>query len=294
MSQPSLPEYLTTRELAALLRITERKVYDLVASETVPCSRATGKLLFPRDAVQAWLARARSGPDPSTPLPGVVLGSHDPLLEWSLRESRCGLATFLDGSADGLERFTRREGVAAGLHLPGQGEDEWNVSEVSRRCAAMPVVLMHWAVRERGLILDATRGGTVDGLQDLPGLRIVPRQPGSGAQMAFDRALRAADVDASTLNFTQPARSEADAAVAVLENRADATFGLATLAARYRLRFVPVLRERFDLLVDRRSWFEPPMQTLLEFCRGDAFARRVGEMTGYDLAEFGQIRFNGG
>jgi hypothetical protein len=40
--------YLTTRELASLLRITERKVYDPAATGKVPCSRAMGKLLFPR------------------------------------------------------------------------------------------------------------------------------------------------------------------------------------------------------------------------------------------------------
>ena len=39
-------EYLTVRELAALLRLKERKIYDLAASGKVPCSRATGKLLF--------------------------------------------------------------------------------------------------------------------------------------------------------------------------------------------------------------------------------------------------------
>jgi excisionase family DNA binding protein len=86
-------EYLTTKELAGLLRIKERKVYDLAASGQVPCSRATGKLLFPRRAVEAWIASKSSGPVVETSRPDVFLGSHDPLLEWSLRESRCGLAT---------------------------------------------------------------------------------------------------------------------------------------------------------------------------------------------------------
>ena len=48
--------YLTTRELASLLRIKERKVYDLAASGQIPCSRAMGKLLFPRKAIEAWIA----------------------------------------------------------------------------------------------------------------------------------------------------------------------------------------------------------------------------------------------
>jgi len=35
-----MSEYLTTKELAELLRIKERKVYDLAASGAVPCSKA--------------------------------------------------------------------------------------------------------------------------------------------------------------------------------------------------------------------------------------------------------------
>ena len=56
-----MTQYLTTRELAELLRIKERKVYDLAASGEVPCSRATGKLLFPREAIDAWLQRHSDG-----------------------------------------------------------------------------------------------------------------------------------------------------------------------------------------------------------------------------------------
>ena len=37
------PEFLTVRELAAFLRVKERKVYSLAASGEIPCSRATGK-----------------------------------------------------------------------------------------------------------------------------------------------------------------------------------------------------------------------------------------------------------
>ncbi len=104
-----MSEFLTTRELAELLRIKERKVYDLAASGQVPCSKATGKLLFPRDAIDAWVAEHSSGLERYSSLapPNVILGSHDPLLDWALRESRCGLASYLDGSTDGLQRFAK-------------------------------------------------------------------------------------------------------------------------------------------------------------------------------------------
>ena len=65
MTQAS-DEFLTTRELADLLRIKERKVYELAAADEVPCLRVTGKLLFPREAIEAWLVHHTSGGDETT------------------------------------------------------------------------------------------------------------------------------------------------------------------------------------------------------------------------------------
>ena len=44
-------------------------------------------------------------------------GSQDPLLEWAVRESRCGLALLMDGSENGLKRLADGQAVAAGAHL---------------------------------------------------------------------------------------------------------------------------------------------------------------------------------
>ena len=106
------PEFLTVRELAAFLRVKERKVYALASSGEIPCSRATGKLIFPRAAVEAWLSRHSSGGQ-AAPRPGVrplvFAGSHDPLLEWALRESGSGLASLPEGSEAGYRRLLKGE-----------------------------------------------------------------------------------------------------------------------------------------------------------------------------------------
>ena len=60
-----MTEFLTTKEVAALLRIKERKVYDLTSSGALPCTRAIGKLLFPRAQIEAWLASNSQTPSPS-------------------------------------------------------------------------------------------------------------------------------------------------------------------------------------------------------------------------------------
>lgn len=286
-------EYLTTRELADLLRIKERKVYDLAASGEVPCSKAMGKLLFPRKEVDAWLAGSSTGPSaqPLPERPNVFLGSHDPLLDWALRESRSGIATFFDGSVDGLDRFAKREGLAAGLHLFDDTTNTWNVTQVTARFEREDVVLVEWAGRRRGLIVRPDEED-IFGVRDLQGRRVAPRQAEAGSQLLFERMLAAAGLKPTDIACTAPARSESDAALAVLESKADAAFGLAALADQYRLSFIPVITERFDLLVDRRAWFEEPMQTFLNFCRSEEFSAKAESLQGYDLADFGRVHFN--
>ena len=63
-------ELLTTREVAGLLRIKERKVYELVASGEIPHVRVTGKLLFPRALLDAWLLRHSEAHDGTAHLAG--------------------------------------------------------------------------------------------------------------------------------------------------------------------------------------------------------------------------------
>ncbi|MBI1386423.1 MAG: helix-turn-helix domain-containing protein [Rhizobiales bacterium] len=294
-----MPQYLTTRELAELLRIKERKVYELAASGAIPCSKAMGKLLFPRAAVENWLAGGSAGGvglagDTSRePLPGVILGSHDPLLEWALRQSRSGLATYLDGSSDGLARFAAREGVAAGLHLRDAASGAWNVPAVRAACPEAPAVLVAFARRRRGLVVAETSRGRIASLADLESARVCPRQPESGAQQLLRDLLAADGLALESLELTPPARSESDAALAVLEGQADVAFGLEAIAHQYRLAFVPLIEEEFDLLVDRRSWFEAPFQSFLAFCSGSAFAARARDLAGYDTAALGRVRYNG-
>lgn len=284
----ALPEFLTVRELAALLRIKERKVYDLAASGEVPVSRATGKLLFPADELRAWIDGARSGPAVTPPRPDVFLGSHDPLLDWALRQSQCGLATFFDGSEDGLGRFAAREGLAAGLHVFDATTGRWNVDAV----AGQDAVLIGWATRRRGLVIGRDETA-VKGLGDLPGHRFTPRQPGSGTATLFRHLLAQAGLPMDRLTMADTARSEQDAVLAVAGGQSRATFGLEALAVQFGLGFVPLIDERFDLIVDRRSWFEPPMQRLMAFCRSDGFARHAAGFAGYDLSDLGTVRWNG-
>jgi excisionase family DNA binding protein len=297
MSQPAFPEhdYLTVRELAELLRLKERKIYDLAASGQVPCSRATGKLLFPAGEIRAWIEGATSGgveaAAPAAPRPPILLGSHDPLLDWALRQSQCGLASFYDGSRDGLERFARREGMAAGLHIHDAASDSWNVPAVRGMAGGLNAVLLGFATRRRGLVFRG-EGPAPKGLGDLKGLRLVPRQAGSGTDTLLQGLAAKAGLDLREVQRTEVARTEDDAVEAVRRGEGGVAFGLEAVARNYGLEFAPVVEEQFALLVDRKAWFEPQMQALVRFLSSPEFAARAESYGGYDIADCGAVLWN--
>jgi len=292
----SSDEFMTTKELASLLRVKERKVYELAANGEIPCTRALGKLLFPRAAIDQWLSEAGSGLDAAPSArgrPNVMLGSHDPLLEWALRESKSGMAMFFDGSMDGVERFAEGDGIATGLHVYEPATKTWNEHTIRSRFDNKPVVLSQWIWRERGLIFRPEHDGRITGIDSIAGLKLVPRQAEAGSQHLLEYILEDAGIDIQKLETADVARTETDAALAVSDGSGDVTLGLKSLAKQYRLSFVPVMRERFDLLVDRRAWFDPPMQTFFAFCMSDTFRKRVADFGGYDIDGMGTILFNG-
>src|SRR3546814_13978334 len=51
-------ELMTTQEVADYLRLKERKIYELVRQKRIPCTRVTGKWLFPKAEIDQWLGRS--------------------------------------------------------------------------------------------------------------------------------------------------------------------------------------------------------------------------------------------
>ncbi len=290
-------DFLTTSEVAEFLRIKERKVYDLVAHKEIPFSRVTGKLLFPRDAIAAWVesnTEFRGARAAFRQRPAIVAGSHDPLLDWALRASGSGLAVFFDGSRSGLERMARGEAVAAGTHVVNPGGEDWNTEAVRQAFALEPLVVLEWAKRSQGLVVPAGNPAGIAGLDDLRGKRVIPRQPGAGSQVLLTMLLERQKGLADAITMLDPAaRSEAEVAQAIASGRADVGMAIEAAARQYRLDFVPVAAERYDLVVWRKDYFEPPFQKLMTFCRAPEFARRAEELGGYDVSGFGTVHHNG-
>lgn len=290
--------YLNTEDAAAYLGIRERKLYELVATGGVPCSKVTGKWLFPRAALDRWVEAGLAHPQgyAPEPPPPIVGGSHDPLLEWAVRRSGCGLALLSEGSSAGLDRLDANQIAIAGIHLHGGADGaDANVEAVRALARSADAVVVAFARREQGLLAAPGNPLRIGSLADVAErrARLGLRQGGAGAQMLFDRLTADAGLTVQAFNRVGEAFGTGqDLAFAVRAGEIDC--GVATRAAALSngLDFVPLLWERFDLALRRRTYFEPGPQRLWGLMREAEFRRHAELLTGYDIAEAGVVRLN--
>ena len=192
----------TTTEAAEYLRLKERKLYELVAEDAIPCTKVTGKWLFPQSELDRWLTANLTHPkgmQAGEPMP-IVGGSHDPLLEWALRESGSSLATLPEGSEAGLARFEQGGIVATALHLHAlSGEGDPNVQALRGRGSLSDAVLLGFARREQGLLLAPGNPLRLGSMADVvrQKARIAVRPKGAGAQLLLLSLLKQADIRAA-------------------------------------------------------------------------------------------------
>lgn len=301
-----MPDLMNTREVAQYLRIKQRKVYDLVGKRQIPCTKSAGKWLFPKHLIDIWLAEGMvTVPGDASTIaavvtpPPVITGSHDPLLDWALLESGCGLAMLPGGSTYGLKQFVAGQALASAIHLIDPGDGTYNVAALKQHCPPAgrgELVLVEWARREQGLVVASGNPKGIGGIADLvkSKARVVVRQPGAGSRVLFEHLAEQAGFDPWGMNILdEPAKNETELGLAVRDRKADAGLAVAAVAAQFQLDFIPLWSERFDLLVRRRDYFEEPFQRLLRLGRSEAFRIRAREMKGYDVSTQGEVHYNG-
>jgi putative molybdopterin biosynthesis protein len=292
-----MAELLTTEEAAQYLRLSERKLYELIAAGALPCTKITGRWLFPKLALDRWLTSGLVTPAAIRlqPRPPIVGGSQDPLLDWALRDSGCGLASLPEGSESGLRRLARGEVIAAAIHLHRlAGNDETaNAEAVAQAPGLHDAVVIGFVRREQGLVVAP---GNPLGLTDIGRVaqtraRVAQRPAGAGAQLLLVALMGRAGIAADALALVKPVcPTGPDLGQAVRSGRADCGIASRSVAHAAGLGFVPLIWERFDLVLHQRDYFLPGPQALFEHIRKPAFRAQAAELQGYDVAEAGRVR----
>ena len=147
-------------------------------------------------------------------------------------------------------------------------------------------------VRELGLVVWTGNPRKLAWVEDLArrGMRFVNRQPGSGTRHFVDAALARAGVNgAAVTGYRDPVSTHWAVGLRVLRGEADAGVAVRAVAHALSLGFVPLTRERFDLVVPKETFFRPVVQALVEAIRSDRFRRGLERLGGYDPARAGRV-----
>ena len=299
---PADERFMDTQQVARYLGVHEKQVYTLIHDRGLPATKITGKWLFPKRLVDRWLeANVINMPQLGSFLQAapellLIAGSDDPLLvrlitlfrerypERLVLQSRAG-------SSDGLTALKKGLVHIACIHLvdPEGGYDTAPIRDL----LGEDIAVVTFAERIQGIFLEP---GNPEGVRDVTdvfrkGLRWVVRDVGTGTRALMDMEMDRLGVDPGPLLAgSVQAQSHLDAALTVKAGQAGAGFGIEAAARRTGCHFLPLRKERFDLISRKENFFLPQVQDLLNMIRGEEFGRMAESLTGYDLGESGKIR----
>ncbi|HLI41313.1 MAG TPA: substrate-binding domain-containing protein [Streptosporangiaceae bacterium] len=217
-----------------------------------------------------------AGCDPALPLLETPLALLDPPVAFAWWP--CGSAEALRLAAAGLVH-------AAGVHQPGAA------AAGGAAGAEIPggAEVVGFACWREGLVLRP--GSGVRGLDDVAarGLRLVNREPGAQARALLDRERLRLGLDPADLpGYRSQAAGHLQVAAAVAGGLADAGVSSEPAALAYRLEFIPLAEERFDLVLPARHAASRQVQGLLRVLTSPWLLAQLSSLPGYDPANCGE------
>ena len=188
-------------------------------------------------------------------------------------------------STAALEALAYGHAHVAGVHLTDADTGEANVSDVRRHPGVGAVVLITLARWEAGLVAAPGNPRRIRGPADLGrrGLRLVTREPGSGAQRLLERALQCEGIRQGT---TMQLHGHFEVAHAVAIGAADVGIATRDAAIVHGLHFVPLAEERYDLVIPLHALDDPRIQRLLDTLTAAACRGELSSL-GYDVRSSG-------
>ena len=291
-------ELMTVRELAKYLSLNEKKIYALIKRGDIPCTKITGKWLFPKKLIDKWMEDDIRGTKLQDSIENITItGSHDLAIDilssevYELFPQLIVLSAAI-GSVGGLRTLQQGRAHIAGVHLLYPETNEYNLPYLHKYVPDMQTIVVHFLYREQGLIVQPGNPLGIKGFEDLSwtDVRFINRQEGAGTRMLLDYHMKRLGMDGSQIRgYDQHVSTHTEVAIAVRSGRADVGLGLRAAALAFGLECIPVTKERYDFVIPKAYFYTQPIQEFLEVIRSEHFRRKVDQLGGYDVADIGTV-----
>lgn len=301
---------LSTQEVADILHVSKSTIYDLIRKGEIHSYKIGRKVRFTQDDVDAYIARSRHEhstapvqrvdthatlltPDPPSQ-PQWILSGQDVVLDILanyLHQAEIQVGRSYLSSFEGLLSLYQQKVQAAACHLyDGQS---YNTSYVRALMPGIPAVLVNISYRTQGFYVRKGNPRQIQGWEDLrrEDLKILNRRPGSSARILLDMQLKTLGIPASRVQgYETILGSHLTMAAAVAAGEADFAIGTERISRQIEgLDFIPLLKERYDLVLRRDALEEKPAQILLRILKMPEFSREISRFSGNDYRDLGKI-----
>lgn len=311
---------LTVEEAASILKISKYTLYELIKRGEIPAQRIGRQLRIQADALDRYIGGGKSARTQSLPAAthegssGLsdnassslhasalhefrFVGSHDPVVELLidfLKHGTPGIACSpaYKGSMEGLIALYRRNADIAGLHLWDERTLEYNTPFVQYVLPGESVTVLNLVQRVQGWIVSPGNPLNLQSWEDIQkkGLRFVNRQKGSGTRLRLDSFLRSTGISPARITgYELEETTHVGVACRVANGEADAGIGVQAAAARMGLDFIPLFRERYDLVCLQETAETPEWKQIVSILNSPAFHNAIHSQAGYDTSLTGQI-----
>lgn len=300
----------TPEEIANILKITRFTVYEMIKRGDLTAYRIGRKFRVEAPDLEIYIKKskghssiaqtpvARSVETPVATQDELIICGQDIILDILTRhlEKRLAHISCLRryiGSIDGLLALYRGTTNAVTTHLWDSDTNTYNVPYVRRMLPGHQTMIINLAYRMEGFYVAKGNPKTINNWQDLAksSVRFVNRERGSGARVLLDEQLRILNISHSDIaGYNHEEMSHLAVASCVARGSADVGLGIEKAALQVReIDFIPLQKERYDLVIRKEDAIKPHFQALLSILRSIDFRNEVAGMGGYDLTHTGQI-----
>ena len=224
----------------------------------------------------------------------ILIAGCDPaisVLAHNVQASGIELVLAHRNSSQSLELLRDGWVHVAGTHLRDESTGESNLAVIDRVFQRQSVAVISYAVWEEGIVTARNNPKSIRGVEDFArsGVRIVNRESGAGSRNLLDTHLRRVGIPSRKVRgYEHEAQGHLPAAWQVQAGSADACIATRAAARAFGLDFLPLVSERYDLVIRNEHLSLPAVEALLDTLGRSSFRRELESLGGYDTRAAGQ------
>lgn len=212
-------------------------------------------------------------------------------LRQQLTQQQIAVDLHFHGSLESLQALAAGHCDIAGFHIPVGKLGQQIAPQYLNLMDSENLSLIYLVRRQQGLMMPAGNPRNIHSLNDLSGtdLRFMNRQPSSGTRLLLDQLLLDQGMDAGSIRgYSQEEFTHMAVAAMVASGAADCGFGIAAVADKFALDFLPLCEEHYCLAIPKRRLQEDAVQALLQILNTEQWRQSLAGLRGYDLSQSGQ------